>query len=91
MDAIIQYRPPVGKLGSTVAKLLGKNPAFLMEQDMRRFKALIEAGEIPTVKGQSHGPRSTTAEIAAKLDPDRSPKTAQKTEEIFASGQRRIS
>ena len=88
MDAIIQYRPPAGKLGSTVAKLLGKNPAFLMEQDMRRFKALIEAGEIPTTKGQSHGPRSMVGEVSMKLDPDRKPALSSQNE---TREQRRIS
>ena len=88
LDAILQYRPPAGKLGSTVAKLLGKNPAFLMEQDMRRFKALIEAGEIPTTKGQSHGPRSMVGEVAERLDPDRKPASSSQNE---TRAQRRIS
>jgi uncharacterized membrane protein len=88
LDAIIQYRPPAGKFGSTVAKLLGKNPGFLMEQDMRRFKALMETGEVPTVEGQSHGPRSMVGEVAMKLDPDRKPAAASQNE---TREQRRIS
>ena len=53
-----------------VAKLFGKDPRFLMNQDMRRLKALLEAGEIPTTDGQSHGPRSMMAAAARVLDPD---------------------
>jgi uncharacterized membrane protein len=71
VDATIQYRPLAGVLGSRVARSFGKDPAFLMEQDLRRFKALIEAGEIPTVEGQSHGPRSAAVGIARVLDVDR--------------------
>jgi uncharacterized membrane protein len=71
VDATIQYRPPAGVLGSKVAKSFGKDPGFLMEQDLRRFKALIEAGEIPTVEGQSHGPRSAAVGIARVMDVDR--------------------
>jgi uncharacterized membrane protein len=71
VDATIQYRPPAGALGDKIAKIFGKDPAFLMEQDLRRFKALIEAGEIPTVEGQSHGPRSAVVGVARLLDVDR--------------------
>jgi len=70
VSANIIYSPPAGKFGGAIARLLGKDPAFLMRQDLRRFKALIEAGEIPTVEGQSHGPRSRVVAAARTLDPD---------------------
>jgi len=70
ISANIIYSPPGGKAGSAVAKLLGKDPNFLMRQDLRRFKALIEAGEIPTVDGQSHGPRSRLVGAARMLNRD---------------------
>jgi hypothetical protein len=41
-----------------------------MRQDLRRLKALIETGEIPTTDGQSHGPRSAIAGAARLLNPD---------------------
>jgi hypothetical protein len=53
-----------------LAKLLGKDPNFMMRQDLRRLKALIETGEIPTVEGQSHGPRSGVAAVARVVNPD---------------------
>ena len=89
VDATIQYRPPAGALGTTVAKLFAKDPSFLMEQDMRRFKALIETGEIPTVEGQPHGPRSAVAAAARVLDPDM-PMRKQKEKEA-ATAERRVS
>ncbi|MDX5480740.1 MAG: DUF2892 domain-containing protein [Hymenobacteraceae bacterium] len=52
VQATISYRPPVGDLGGSVAKLL--NPVFkqLVKEDLRRFKRLMETGEIPTIEGQ---------------------------------------
>ncbi|HET9183169.1 MAG TPA: SRPBCC family protein [Candidatus Angelobacter sp.] len=70
ISANVIYSPPAGKIGRTVAKLLGKDPNFLMRQDLRRLKALMEAGEIPTVEGQSHGPRSRLVAAARVLNPD---------------------
>jgi len=55
VHATIQYRPPAGGLGSAVMKLF--NPAFkeMIKQDLRRFKQLMETGEIATIEGQSSG------------------------------------
>jgi uncharacterized membrane protein len=43
----LQYSPPAGKLGSTVAWLFGREPAQTIREDLRRLKQLIETGEIP--------------------------------------------
>lgn len=51
----LQYSPPAGKLGSTVAWLFGEEPSQQIREDLRRFKALLETGEIPTTEGQSSG------------------------------------
>ncbi len=67
---IIVYTPPAGVVGHALARMLSKDPSFLMRQDLRRLKALIEAGEIPTVEGQTHGPRSAVAAAARALNPD---------------------
>jgi uncharacterized membrane protein len=37
------------------AKLFGKDPGSHAKQMLRRFKALMEAGEIPTIEGQAAG------------------------------------
>jgi uncharacterized membrane protein len=70
VSAHVIYTPPAGRIGGTVARLLGKDPGFLMRQDLRRLKALIEAGEVPTVEGQPHGPRSGVVAIGRMLSPD---------------------
>ena len=70
VSATVIYTPPAGALGAAAAKMLGKDPHFMMRQDLRRFKALIEAGEIPTTEGQSHGPRSVKVALGRTFDPD---------------------
>lgn len=59
------YKPPGGKAGALIAKLFGKEPAQQIEQDLRRFKQLIETGEIPTTAGQASGPRSMIVRLLA--------------------------
>jgi uncharacterized membrane protein len=51
----LQYSPPGGKLGAAVAWLFGEEPHLQVREDLRRFKALLETGEIPTVAGQPSG------------------------------------
>jgi uncharacterized membrane protein len=41
----LQYDPPAGKMGATVAWLLGEDPQHQIGEDLRRFKSLIETGE----------------------------------------------
>jgi len=54
----LQYDPPAGKLGAAVAWLLGKEPSQTIREDLRRFKQLMEAGEIATTDGQPRGKQS---------------------------------
>ena len=51
----LQYNPPGGRAGAFVAKLFGEEPEQQLRDDLRRFKQLIEAGEIPTTEGQTSG------------------------------------
>jgi uncharacterized membrane protein len=46
-----------GPVARALATLLGKHPEFMVREDLRRFKALLETGETPTTVGQTHGPR----------------------------------
>jgi uncharacterized membrane protein len=52
---VIDYVPPGGILGKVVAKLFGRDPQSQVHEDLRRFKQLMEAGELPTVLGQPQG------------------------------------
>ena len=42
----LQYDPPAGKLGATVAWMLGEDPQHQIAEDLRGFKELLETGEI---------------------------------------------
>jgi uncharacterized membrane protein len=57
----IQYRPPGGAIGSLVAKLFGEAPEQQVREDLRRFKQLMETGEIITTEGQPAGRKSSTS------------------------------
>jgi uncharacterized membrane protein len=49
------YTPPGGGPGSVLANLLGKIPGEAIANDMRRFKQIIETGEVATTEGQPAG------------------------------------
>jgi hypothetical protein len=42
----LQYNPPVGVVGATVAKLFGEEPGQQLDDDLRRFKQIMEIGEV---------------------------------------------
>jgi uncharacterized membrane protein len=50
---VLKYNPPAGKLGAAVAKLFGEEPQQQIRDDLRRFKQLMETGEIATIEGQT--------------------------------------
>lgn len=45
---IIAYKPPAGDLGRAVAKLFLREPEIQARHDLKRFKMLMETGEIAT-------------------------------------------
>jgi uncharacterized membrane protein len=55
----IIYDPPGGMLGTKLAKLFGRSPEQMTGSDLRRFKQIMETGEIATTQGQAAG-RSTS-------------------------------
>lgn len=52
---VMEYCPPAGVVGATIAKLLGEAPEQQIGDELSRFKMLMEAGEIATTEGQSTG------------------------------------
>ncbi|NHC34510.1 SRPBCC family protein [Scytonema millei] len=55
VKVVIEYAPPGGALAAAVAKLFGEEPEQQIGDDLRRFKMLMEAGEIATNEGQPRG------------------------------------
>jgi uncharacterized membrane protein len=51
----LQYSPLGGKMGAAIAKLFGADAETEIREDLRRFKQLLEAGEVPTTAGQPRG------------------------------------
>jgi uncharacterized membrane protein len=51
----IEYNPPAGAIGDKLLGLFGESPKQQLGDDLRRFKMLMEAGEIATTEGQSRG------------------------------------
>lgn len=48
VTATILYDPPGGVVGKVIAKLFQREPAIQARRDLRRFKQLMETGEIAT-------------------------------------------
>lgn len=55
VKVVLEYNPPGGALAATFAKLFGEEPKQQIGDDLRRFKMLMEAGEIATTEGQPKG------------------------------------
>ncbi|TZG27636.1 SRPBCC family protein [Sphingomonas montanisoli] len=48
VTATIVYDPPAGLVGKLIAKMFQREPAIQARRDLRRFKQLMETGEIAT-------------------------------------------
>jgi len=57
VTATIAYDPPAGAVGKMVAKLFQREPNVQARQDLRRFKQLMETGEISTSQPPYAAPR----------------------------------
>jgi uncharacterized membrane protein len=55
VKVVLSYDPPAGRVGSLIAKLFGEEPDQQVREDLRHFKEIMEAGEIPTTRGQTSG------------------------------------
>ncbi|MET7707454.1 SRPBCC family protein [Micromonospora sp. NPDC005413] len=49
------YAPPAGALGRAVAKLFGEEPEQQVRDDLRRFKQVLETGEVVRSEGSPNG------------------------------------
>ncbi len=58
VEVQLEYQPPAGPIGAAFAKLFPEDPSRQIKDDLRRFKQLMEAGEIATTEGQPAGRRA---------------------------------
>jgi uncharacterized membrane protein len=91
VTAVMEYKPPAGAVGRALATILGKDPVFTLREDLRRFKNLMEAGEIPTIEGQPHGPRSAVVKTLHKIYPEKRKPTEFEIAQQRVLSQRRAS
>lgn len=54
----LTYDPPAGTVGKLIAKLFQKDPKIQARQDLRRFKQLMETGEVSTAQAPYAAPRA---------------------------------
>lgn len=54
---------PGGLVGNAAAAIAKRSPEQTVIENLRNFKELVESGEIPSVKGQPHGPRGATGHV----------------------------
>jgi uncharacterized membrane protein len=57
----------MGKLASLWETITGRNPKQSVIENLRHFKALAEAGEIPRTEGQPHGERGVIGKTKESL------------------------
>jgi uncharacterized membrane protein len=57
VTATIVYHPPGGALGKAIAKLFQREPNIQARRDLRRFKQLMETGEVSTSEPPFAAPR----------------------------------
>jgi uncharacterized membrane protein len=58
VHVVLEYSPPGGALGAVVAKLFGEEPNQQIGDDLRRFKQIVETGEIARSDGSPLGTRT---------------------------------
>jgi uncharacterized membrane protein len=56
---IMRYDPPGGIIGQGIARVLQREPNVQARRDLRRFKQLMETGEV-TTNASSSGRKSET-------------------------------
>jgi uncharacterized membrane protein len=57
VTATIIYDPPAGSVGKALAKLFQREPNIQARRDLRRFKQLMETGEVSTAEPPDAAPR----------------------------------
>ena len=52
VEAVVAYVPPAGEAGRLVAKLFQREPRVQGRREMKRFKMLMETGEVATARNR---------------------------------------
>jgi uncharacterized membrane protein len=63
VKVVMNYQPPFGRLSVVIAKLFGEEPEQQLQEDLRHFKQILEAGVTPTIEGQPSGALSNVRRL----------------------------
>lgn len=55
MRVVLKYDAHAAQLAEPLARLMGESPRQQIHEDLRRFKQVMETGEVATVEGQPQG------------------------------------
>jgi uncharacterized membrane protein len=58
VSVTLAYDPPGGAVGKAIAKLFQEEPKIQARRDLRRFKQLMETGEVSTARAPDAAPRA---------------------------------
>ena len=78
----VEFDPPAGAVGATIAKLMGRDPSQQVDGDLRRFKQIMETGEVVHSDASIHpaphparppeaAPNQLTGSASRELEPQR--------------------
>jgi uncharacterized membrane protein len=67
---LLEYEPPAGRVGVAVARLFGEEPGIQVREDLRRFKQLVETGELPVSEIPGQGAAARQREFNARASND---------------------
>lgn len=54
----VEYHPPLGAVGAAAARLFGEDPVQQIKDDLRRFKQVVETGDVVRSDGSPDGTRT---------------------------------
>jgi hypothetical protein len=60
VHAALTYEPSAGKVGEVVGKALGDDPAQKIKDELRRFKQVVETGQVVRSEANPDGTRTTS-------------------------------
>ncbi|GAA4568623.1 SRPBCC family protein [Planotetraspora kaengkrachanensis] len=63
------YHMPAGRLGGALAKLTGEHPEQQVRDDLRRFKQVMETGEVVRSEGSPEGTRALRQAFQRRAQP----------------------
>ncbi len=74
----VEYSVPGGPLGEIVAKLFGEDPEQQIKDDVRRFKQVVETGEVVVSDGSPAGSRTQAQWVQREAQPAPAPEGAKR-------------